>query len=241
MKIKLYVVHGSHPCAAVMKAFDLKRLVYSVIEWPPPMHAPIQQSLFGSRTVPAIKLDTGERITGSRAIMRWAERVRPEPALIPSDPKLRVKVEEAERWGDQVFQQIARNLIWPAMKNSPGSIVGYSATSKLPFPGPVLRLSAPVITRGACRLNRTNDEVARLDLQALPGHLDRIDAWIAEGTIGDPDHPNVADLQILSTVRLMHTLGDARPLIDGRPCGPAALRLFPEMDGDMPAGSIIAA
>ena len=241
MKIRLFVVHGSHPCAAVMKAFELKGIEYGVVEWPPPMHAPLQTMMFGSRTVPAIRIPGGEKVTGSRAIMRWAERVKPTPALIPTDPKLRARVEEAERWGDDVFQQVARNLIWPAMKNSPSAIVGYSKSSRLPFPAAVLKLSAPVITRGACRLNKTGDELARRELQTLPGHLDRVDGFIADGTIGDAAHPNVADLQILTTVRLMLTLGDARPLIEDRPSGKAALALFPDADGDMPAGSIIAA
>jgi glutathione S-transferase len=108
MKIRLFIVHGSHPCAAVMKAFELKGIEYTTVEWPPPFHAPLQQMLFGSRTVPAMRLQDGEKISGSRAIMRWAERVAPEPALIPADPKLRTRVEEAERWGDQHFQQVAR-------------------------------------------------------------------------------------------------------------------------------------
>ncbi len=88
------------------------------------------------------------------------------------------------------------------------------------------------------RLNRTNDEVARSTLKSLPAQLDKIDAWIADGTIGDPDHPNPADLQLASTLRMLLTVADARPLIEGRPCAEVALRLFPNMDGDLPAGSL---
>jgi glutathione S-transferase len=241
MKIKLYVVHGSHPCAAVMKALSIKGLPYRVIEWPPPLQAPIQKLLFGVRTVPAITFDRREKVPGSRAIMRRLEQLAPEPPLLPADPDLRARVEEAERWGDEVFQQVARNLIWAAMLNTPAAIVSYTEHSRLPAPAPVVRLSAPLIARGAARLNRTDDDVARRDLQALPGQLDRIDGWIADGTIGDPEHPNVADLQLASTVRLLLTLGDARPLIEGRPCAELAMALFPQADGDMPAGSIIAA
>ena len=42
MRLHLYVVHGSHPCAAVEKAIAIKGLTYKVTEWPPPLHAPIQ-------------------------------------------------------------------------------------------------------------------------------------------------------------------------------------------------------
>jgi glutathione S-transferase len=241
MKIRLYIVHGSHPCAAVMKAMSLKGLQYKVVEWPPPMHAPIQRMLFGSRTVPAITIDGGEKLSGSRAIMRRLDELAPEPQLVPADPELRARVEEAERWGDEVFQPIARQLIWAAMINSPAAMVSYGEHSRLPMPAPVLKLSAPVIARLSAKLNRTDDQVASRALAELPAHLDRIDAWIADGTIGDVEHPNVADLQIASTVRLMQTFGDARPLIEGRPCAGWARALFPQADGDMPAGSIIAA
>ena len=120
-------------------------------------------------------------------------------------------------------------------------MVRYSKHSRLPLPAPAVRLSAPLIARLSRRLNRTNDDVARKDLRALPGHLDRIDGWIADGTIDDAEHPNAADLQLPSTVRLMLTLADARPLIESRPCAEAAARLFPDADGEMPAGSIPAA
>jgi glutathione S-transferase len=119
--------------------------------------------------------------------------------------------------------------------------VSYSEHSKLRLPAPIVRLNAPLIARLGRRLNKTSDEVARNDLGALPAQLDKIDAWIADGTIGDRDHPNAADLQIASTVRLMLTLADVRPLIDGRPCADLARELFPDADGEMPAGSLAAA
>ena len=98
----------------------------------------------------------------------------------------------------------------------------------------------PLIVRGGARLNRTNEGVAHSDLEALPAQLDRIDAWIADGTIGDSEHPNAADLQLASTIRLMLTFADARPLIEGRPCAELAMRLFPNTDGELPAGSLSA-
>jgi glutathione S-transferase len=106
------------------------------------------------------------------------------------------------------------------------------------MPAPAIRAIAPAIARMGARLNRTDAGVARRALEALPGQLDKIDGWIADGTIGDPDRPNAADLQITSTVRLLMTLDDVRPLIDGRPCAEVTMRLFPDTDGAMPAGSL---
>jgi glutathione S-transferase len=241
MRLTLYVVHGSHPCAAVEKALQIKGLTYSVIEWPPPLHAAIQRVLFGARTVPALRIDGREKVSGSRAIMRRLEQLAPEPPLFPADPAKRAAVEEAERWGDETFQPIGRTLIWNGFKHSPRAMVSYTAHSRLPLPAPMIRASAPAIARAAGRLNGATDDAARAEQRALPGYLDKVDAWIADGTIGDPAHPNVADLQLESTVRLLMTLSDVRESIESRPCGKLAQELFPEADGDMPAGSLAAA
>jgi glutathione S-transferase len=237
MRLKLYVIHGSHPCAVVEKALAMKALSYDVVEWPPPLQAPMQRVIFGARTVPGLKID-GDKVSGSRAIIRRLEQVAPEPPLLPVDAQTRERVEEAERWGDEVFQAVARKLVWVGLKHSPEAMVSYSERSRLRLPGVLVRFSAPMIADLEARLNRTNDEVARSTLKALPAQLDKIDAWIADGTIGDPEHPNVADLQLASTIRLLLTVADARPLIEGRPCAELAIRLFPNMDGELPAGSL---
>ena len=72
---------------------------------------------------------------------------------------------------------------------------------------------------------------------ALPGHLDKIDAWIAEGVLGG-DPPNRADLQIAPSVRLLMTIGDLRAIIEPRPCGQLAMRLYPDVAGSIPAGVV---
>jgi glutathione S-transferase len=240
MRLRLYVVHGSHPCAAVEKALSLKGLRYSVTEWPPPMQVPFQKLLFGDRTVPGLSIRNGssERIQGSRTIMRRLDELVPEPRLYPEDPVARAAVEEAEQWGDEVFQPVARELVWAGMVKDPAAMVSYSEHSRLRLPPPAVRISAPVVAHMAARLNRTDAEVARADLGALPGQLDRIDAWVADGTIGDAERPNAADLQLCSTVRLMLTVADARALIEDRPCAELARRLFPQADGEIPAGTL---
>jgi glutathione S-transferase len=240
MRLRLYVVHGSHPCAAVEKALSLKGLSNSVVEWPPPLQAPMQRIIFGTRTVPGLRIGA-EKVHGSRAIMRRLDELVPEPRLVPSDPAQRARVEDAERWGDEVFQPVARELVWAGMLNNPDAMVSYSEHSRLRLPPPAVRLSAPLIARMASRLNRTGDQVASNDIRELPAQLDKVDSWIADGTIGDAQHPNVADLQIASTVRLMLTIADVRPLIEARPCAQLARELFPDADGEMPAGSLRAA
>ena len=240
MGLRLYVVHGSHPCAAVEKALSLKGLSYAVTEWPPPLHTVLQQVLFGRRTVPALR-NGAEKIVGSRAILRRLEELVPEPALYPADTELRARVQEAERWGDEEFQQVARDLVWAGLCHDPGALVGYGEHSRIPLPDVAVRLSAPVLARAGRAVNRTGDERARRRLRELPAQLDRIDAWIADGTLGDAEHPTAAGLQILSTVRLLSTIGDASPALAGRRAPDLARQLWPDWDGALPAGAIPAA
>jgi glutathione S-transferase len=216
---------------------ELKGVPYKTVELPPPMHAAIQRLRFGNRHVPAIRFPDGEKLSGSRAILRRLEEMSPEPPLFPADPDERAKVEEAERWGDEVFQPIARRLLWPAMKRNPSLMASYSEHSKLPLPAPMLRLSAPVVTRGAVKLNAATLEAERADFAALPGYLDKIDGWIADGVMGG-EAPNAADLQIGSTLRLLLTMDDVKALAEGRPCADLAVRLFEAPDGHMPVGSV---
>ena len=64
----------------------------------------------------------------------------------------------------------------------------------------------------------------------------RIHQLAAEGLVGG-EQPTAADFQIGATVRVLLTLGDLRPLIEGRPAEQVARRWFPDYPGDVPAGA----
>ena len=232
MPAKLYVVHGSHPCEAVKRALQLKGTDYKIVEIPPPFHVPLQRLRFGQRTVPGIRFEDGEKVIGSTAIMRRLDELAPEPKLFGD-----ARVAEAEAWGESVLQPMARRLQWRAFKFDPGAMHGFQAGGTLPpLPEPVVRAMAPGILRAEFKMNEVSDGAVRADLAALPGHLDKADALIADGVIGGAV-PNAADLQIASTLRLMLTLGDVRTLAAGRPAAALAERLFPNQAGDVPAGT----
>jgi glutathione S-transferase len=233
--IDLYVVHGSHPCAAFERALELKGLPFRRIELPPPLHAPIQQLRFGKRTVPGMRLDD-EKVSGSMAILRRIEQLAPEPPLWPADGEARALVERAEEWGDEVWQPIARRLLWAAMRRFPQALVTYSEGSRIPLPAVAIRAAARAIVRGEIALNRASDGAVRADLRNLPHHLDRVDGWIADGVIGG-EAVNAADLQIATTSRLLLTIGDVAPFFAGRPAHDHALRLFGVQAGSVPDGA----
>ena len=228
MAVTLYVVAASHPCFAAARALELKRIPYRRVEWPPVMHAAIQRALFGERTVPALSLD-GERIVGSRPIMHRLDELQPEPPLYP-DPR----VEEADRWGDEVLQPIPRRVVWWAFRRHPAAIRSFAANSRIPLAGPTVKALVPVIAPISWHLNEVDDEAVRRDVEALPEHLDRVDRWIGQGVLGG-DPPNAADLQIGASIALLRMHEDLEPLIRGRPAAQLAAH-FPTYRGRVPAG-----
>jgi glutathione S-transferase len=234
---KLYVVHSSHPSEAVKKALELKAMPYRTVELLIPTQAVIVRLRFPARSVPALRLDGGEKVQGSRAILRRLDELVPDPPLLPGDEAARAAVLAAERWGEEILQPLARRAVWSALRWRPDAIPSYQEASRLPrLPRPVVRAVAPAVIRLESAMHRASDATVPADLRALPGHLDRVDAWIAAGVLGGPA-PNAADLQIGASLRLLSTIGDVRPLLAGRPAEALALRLFADYPGDVPAGA----
>ena len=85
MNVRLYVVNGSHPCATVESALQRKGIPYKVTESRRRCTWRSCGCASGSRTVPAITID-GEKISGSRAIMRRLDELVPEPPAVPGRP-----------------------------------------------------------------------------------------------------------------------------------------------------------
>lgn len=240
MTAVLYAIPASHPCAAVETALRLKGIPYRRVELIPIAHRLPQRLRFGSSSVPGLELAEGVRVSGSRRILRALDERVPAPPLLPSDPKVRARVERAEEWGDQVLQPLARRIIWAALGRLPGAMQAYTEGADLPVPAAVSRLSAPLVARVSRAANGARDPMVRADLLSLPMHLDRIDGWLADGRLGG-ETPNAADLQIASSLRLLLTIGDVRPLLEERPAGALARRVFPHYPGSLPAGALPAA
>lgn len=231
---KLYVLPGSHPCDAVEAALELKSISYRRVDLLPLVQILVGPLLYGGPTVPGMRIGS-ERLVGSRRIMRRLDELVPEPPLLPppGTPEY-ARVLEAERWGDEVLQAVPRRIIDAAFMRVPAAMESYAGDAKLPLPRALLRPMLPMTARLMAIRNGARDEAARADLIALPGQLDRIDGWIAEGLIGG-ERPNAADLQIGSTIRLLLSIADIRPLLDGRPAD-QLVRWFPPIPGHVPAG-----
>jgi glutathione S-transferase len=234
MATRLYVIPGSHPSAAAALMLEHKGIAFKRTDLMPVVSKGVLRMVgFPGITVPALKID-GDKVQGSRPIARELERLRPEPPLFPADSEKRAKVEEAERFGDEELQQPVRQLLWWGFKQDRSPLKSYSEGAKLGVPidlavktgGPLVALSA--------RFNEASDENARAAAAKLPSLLDRVDAWIEDGTLNG-EQPNVADFQIAPSIALAMTLDDLRPAIENRPAGALAKRVVPNYPGRMPA------
>ncbi len=234
MNAKLYVLPASHPCAAVEEAMRLKGIEFERRDLLPMTQMLIGPLRYGGTTVPGMRID-GEKLVGSRTIMRRLDELAPEPPLLPPPGDERyARVLEAERWGDEVLQSVPRRIIDVAFLRTPLAMESYAGDAKLPLPRVLMRPAMPVTAKLMAYRNKARDETAKADLAALPDQLDRVDRWIAEGVIGG-ERPNAADLQIGSTIRLLLTFEDLRPLIEARPAARLA-QWFPPMVGQIEAG-----
>jgi len=221
---------GSHPCIAAKRALELKGIAYDETELPLGAHFMIQRVRFGVKTIPTMRADGGEKVIGSTGIMRWADRQVPDPPLFP-DPD----VERAEAWGNDVLQPLARRLAFWALRHRLDAMPSYLVDSKLPVPKGLIPAVGRVVAPIEWRLHSISDEAMRADLEALPGHLAHVAELVERGVIGG-DTPNAADFQIGSSLGLLRTIEDVRPLVDAGPAGDVARRAIGHYPGHIPAG-----
>ena len=229
-KATLFAVPASHPSLAAELMLRAKGIEYRRVDLVAVVHRGVLRALgFKGITVPALRID-GRRVQGTRAIAEALEALRPDPPLFPADPEERRAVDEAEEWGDQVWQPVPRRLVWAALNRDRSTLPTYLEGAKLGVPVPVAaRVGAPVI-KAAVRANHASEENVRNDLLALPALINHVDSLLRLGTIGGV-RPNVADFQIGTSTALLATLDDARPLLEGHPALEHAQRIAPDYPG----------
>jgi glutathione S-transferase len=178
-------------------------------------------------TVPALLLD-GNRVMRNRDIARFLDEVQPDPPLFPAEPARRLVVQEAERWGDEVFQMVARRLLLAAMLHGRDGIVNRGQDGRL---GPVVSRHetarfavARIVARIAFAANARSE---RELLAALPSMLDRVDAW-TEAQVLNGKHLNAADFMIVTSLALLCYRPDVRAELERRPAIRLLDRILPE-------------
>jgi glutathione S-transferase len=229
---KLYSFELSHPSMAARTMLELKDIDFrtvNVLAGSQRIH--LRLAGFRHGTVPALRLD-GRRIQGSRRISRALDELQPEPPLFPSDPDLRRRVEEAERWGDEEFQLVPRMSLRWALVRDRALREWLAEEAGLPAPAIAARTSGP-LARYYAHVIEADEAAVRRTLGEMPDMLDRVDALLDDGTLA-LDPPNAAAFQVLCTVRALDAFSDFHELVGAHPAAAAARRLFPRYPEPIP-------
>jgi glutathione S-transferase len=233
MRATLFGIPASHPSLAAQLMLDRKGVECRRIDLVAGPHRPILRALgFRGTTVPAIKLE-GAKVQGTTQIALALDALVPERPLFPRDPDRRREVEEADAWGNEVLQPVPRRLIWNGLGHDRSELGTYLEGAKLGIPISIAARTAPPIAMLARRLNHATDKAAERDLAALPRMLDRVDELIERGAIGGVER-NAADYQIATSISLLLTMDDLRPMIEGRPAGRLARDVVKHQPGHLP-------
>jgi glutathione S-transferase len=235
MEITLYGIPPSPPSHSIRLMLERKGIGYESVSLLPGLHPVLLRTRgFRGGTVPAMKLN-GRKLQNSRAISRALEDAQPEPPLFPADPERRIEVEEAERWGEQDFQNLPRRIVrWMAMHRSEVRRI-IARDVGIPLPSLVAGPYAPVARVMAKKVDA--ERRIRESIEEVPEALSHIDRLIANGVIGG-DQPNAADFQIATSVRALLSVQDLRPGWEGHPAADLAVRILPELGSDFPAGML---
>ena len=228
MTARLYTIPLSHPALCAAGMLRQQGVAFREVSLPGGLHPVVLWARgFRGPTVPALRQAGGTRVQGSRAIAAALDKAAPERELFPVDPELRARVVEAERWGEQVLQPIPRRLIRRGLRDHLRQRQWFADIAS-PFPAPKLVgvLLTPLVPLFIRQAGATPERVAR-DLEEIPGHLDHVDALLADGTIGG-ERLNAADWQIGTTVRVLLAFEDVAALVAGRPAETHALRVQPD-------------
>lgn len=246
---ELYVIPGSHACRSAMLMLEHKQQPYRRVEVPTLLH-PLAVRLHGFDaggetrtagtkrtlalrmgdhlgTVPALAAN-GDRISTNHGIARFLDARHPDPPLFPADAERRSRVEEAERWANGRLQMVARRILLPVALRNPSAASQTAADGRL---GHLLyrrelarRLIIPMIGRVVFNVGSATEQEMMAE---LPGMLDRIDGWIADGVLGGPQL-NAADFMVAPSLALILYRPDVEPLFEGRPALELVDRLLPE-------------
>lgn len=228
MKATLYGMKHSHAVLTARMTLERCGVEHDVVDIVPGLHAPVVRAAgFAGWTVPAVKID-GLRLQGTLTIARELDRLFPAAGLYPRDAAARRAVEEAERWGHDELQALARRVFrWAGARSN--AVRAWMAREVVGLPAPAAFGMAftPVMLLFSRRISGADDETVRADLARLPELLDHADALLEAGTIGATP-PNAADLQILCSLRLLLAHADLRPRLEPWRCSQAALALLPD-------------
>lgn len=231
-KVTLHALPPSHPCKAVGAALDYKEIEYEWVNLDFGKHNEQITELYGEGKTRVPGLTIGEeRIHGSTNIFKRIEELVPEKPLYPDG--IAEEVREAELWGDGDLQDFGRRIPWGALYFRPEKLGRMNGVEELDPPGTDFAMK---FVRATWKYHNVSSVQIAEDLSRLPGMIGEIEDMAGRGLL-DGDEPTAADLQIGSSIWVIGTIADVRPVLEGSAAARVAERYFGEIPELVPAGA----
>jgi glutathione S-transferase len=220
---RLFALPGSAPAYSGELMLKHKGIPYRRIDLIPVWHRRMLKALgFPGKTVPALLVD-GRKVQTNRAIARALDELVPQRPLFPAEPEARSRVEEVERFADEVVQPLTRRIVLGSLARDPRTVRAHRAIGRLPIPrGSWLRQR---MMRPALQLYRITPDQERRDRSELPALLDRLDGCMTAGVLGGREL-NAADLEVAPLVAVLWGIRELEPELRGRPVAALAPRVL---------------
>jgi len=224
VKAKLYGFQGAPPSLSAELMLRHKEIPYRRVNliWFRAGRT-LPRKGFPGRTAPALLLD-GRPVQTNRAIARALDEVVPDPPLFPVDPSERWHVEAVESFGDEVLQHATRRMFLWSSTRDPDSVTPHPAIGRMPFPRNAW-VRERVMRRPFAHYGIT-DAVVREDFEALPGWLDKLDAFVADGALNGREL-TAADFEIAPLIGALLGIADLGAEIGRHPIVSLVDRVLP--------------
>jgi glutathione S-transferase len=143
--------------------------------------------------------------------------------LFPMEPAARARVEEVERFADELLQPLTRRIVIGSLARDPGSVRAHRAIGRLPIPrGAWMRAR---LMRPSLELYGVTEDRLRQDKLDLPPLLDRLDRYLGDGAVGGAQL-NAADYQVAPLVAALGGVRELEPELMQRPVAALARRVL---------------
>lgn len=183
--ITLYHLEISHYSEKVRWALDLKGVAHERHAMVPGLHRLQAPRIAGSKTLPAlVDTATGVREAESSGILRYLDRLVPEPQLYPHDASGQARVLEMEKYIDENVGTSVRSFSYGFLAKTPRALrqrwsIGLSGGQRL-----ALWLVMPIVRVGLKRTYSLSDENSLRQRDLIWKACDRLEEWLAESGDG---------------------------------------------------------
>lgn len=211
MKIRLFDWGPSPFCLKVRAVLEHKRIPYQRVNV---LGAPLlelrRRGTIGK--VPALDID-GALVCDSTDIALELERLVPEPAILPADPRERALCHAIEEWADESLYFVGLYFQWidPAGLATVPDAFGRGPMGKVAFQVSLRRIRRQVRGQGT---SRKPDAQVRADLER---HLDHAGALVSPGPFAFGEAPMLCDFALAAQLVYLSRTPHGGPRIEARP------------------------